>query len=650
MCGITGFFNAAGLDPNLAESTIIAMRDRLEHRGPDDAGIWLDGDAGIALGHRRLSILDLSALGHQPMVSTTGRYVIAFNGEIYNHQEMRSEIDGLNFGHWRGTSDTETLLATIELLGLEEALKKAAGMFALALWDRQERSLSLARDRMGEKPLYYGWQQGTLLFGSELKALRRHPSFENDIERDVLTLYLRHGYIPAPWSIWRGVRKLLPGTWVSFDATNRDTLPEPTSYWSLSQAIIRGQSEPFVGSDIDAIDALERQLSVAISGQSIADVPLGAFLSGGIDSSTVVALMQSQSARPVKTFTIGFDVAGYNEAEHAKAIAKHLGTEHTELYVRSEQARDVIPRLTNIYDEPFGDSSGIPTYLVSRMAREHVTVSLSGDGGDELFGGYGRYFNQKAENLWRSCRRIPRVMQPTTAAALRSSLPRFIDRCSQQFTSAMGLPIRKSVAARCCLAASLIESETQNAYYRTMISQWNTPPVVQHSPKLKYGYSDDQVNCIPESVQRMMAIDSVTYLPDDILVKVDRAAMSVSLETRVPLLDHRVIELAWSLPYDMKVRDVHGKWLLRQVLYRHIPRELTDRPKKGFGVPVDLWLRGPLREWAEELLNPQRLRDQGYLDVKAVRSRWDQHVNGSNNWKDSLWLVLMWQAWLENNV
>jgi len=633
MCGLTGFFQPGGFRAEVAEAIVVAMRDRLVHRGPDDEGVWLDGEAGIAFGHRRLSVLDLSPAGHQPMVSASGRFVLAFNGEIYNHQDLRRQLEATGCPTWRGNSDTETLLGAVAAWGLDVALKAAVGMFALALWDRQDRALTLARDRMGEKPLYYGWQNGVLLFGSELKALRAHPSFRGEIDRDVLPLYLRHGYIPAPWSIYKGIRKLMPSTRVAFAASQRGEFPEPKPYWSLADAIAKGQAEPFDGSDEEAIDALQQHLGQAIAGQRLADVPLGAFLSGGIDSSTVVALMQAQSARPIKTFTIGFDEAGYNEAQHAKAVAKHLGTDHTELYVTSRQAQELIPQLSQMYDEPFGDSSAIPTHLVSGLARQQVTVSLSGDGGDELFGGYGRYFNHKAEALWRGGQKIPALFRPATQGVLRSLLS-----------------FNQSLAPKAALIADLVDCQTHAAYYQRITSQWNPAPTQGVAHPLSYGLTEAQLNGIPEPVQRMMAQDSVTYLPDDILVKVDRAAMAVSLETRVPMLDHRVVELAWSMPYSLKVRDGQGKWLLRQVLYRHIPRQLMDRPKMGFGVPVDVWLRGPLREWANDLLAPSRLDSEGYLDAKAITARWCVHLQGCHNWRDSLWLVLMWQAWLEQHT
>ena len=649
MCGIVGFFDPRGFHFADAEATLVRMRDRLVHRGPDGAGTWLDPDAGIALGHRRLSILDLSPAGHQPMVSASGRYVLAFNGEIYNHLDIRQQLEAAGPLVWRGRSDTESLLAAIDFWGLEQALKASVGMFSLALWDRHERVLSLARDRMGEKPLFYGWQGGVLIFGSELKALRAQPAFEGVIDRDVLPLYLRHGYIPLPWCIWRGIRKLRPGTSVHFHASDQNTEATPKPYWSFYVTALQGQADPFIGSDETAIDSLEAALKQAVTGQLVSDVPLGAFLSGGIDSSTVVALMQSQSSRPVKTFTIGFVEAGYSEAVHAKAVAAHLGTDHTEMIVTADQARQVIPQLSEMYDEPFGDSSAIPTFLVSQLARQQVTVSLSGDGGDELFGGYGRYFNTKAEAIWQSGRAMPGFARELLSSALRSKALSYANSALHRFSESVYRPIGKSLTARCNLIADLIQCTTQSEYYQVITSQWNPAPVLKSVVELTYGLSTQQRQAFQLTVEQMMAQDSVTYLPDDILVKVDRAAMAVSLESRVPLLDHRVVELAWRMPYHLKVRNGQGKWLLRQVLYRHIPQELIDRPKMGFGVPVDQWLRGPLREWSEDLLGQQRLGEEGFLDYKAVRDRWNEHQQRRHNWRDSLWLVLMWQAWIRDN-
>ncbi len=632
MCGIAGFFEPSGFGYAEAEAIAIKMRDRLIHRGPDDAGVWLDGSVGIAMAHRRLSILDLSPAGHQPMISTSGCFVLVFNGEIYNHQTIRRMVEDTRNGEWRGHSDTETLLEAIELWGVEQTLNKSVGMFALALWDRQERCLTLARDRMGEKPLYYGWQRGTLLFGSELKALRTHPAFASEIERDVLPLYLRHGYIPAPWSVWRGIRKLLPGCTVSFTVQNTNVFPEPKPYWSFADTVQQGISTPFTGGDIEAIDALESVLGDAVTRQMVADVPLGAFLSGGIDSSTVVALMQAQSSRPVRTFSIGFDETSYNEAPHAKAMASHLGTDHTELYIQSAHAQAVIPRLPQYYDEPFGDSSAIPTFLVAELAQQHVTVALSGDGGDELFGGYGRYFNSKARRLWQLSQRFPKPVSRW--------LPMLMGRSVSPFGA-----IGAKVAQRMEMIADLSGCDDHPAYYERMTSQWYHLPTAFQPSGLPYGLNANLVKSIQPSLLQMMAIDSVTYFPDDILVKVDRAAMAVSLETRVPLLDHRVVELAWQLPTNLKAKDGVGKWILRQVLYRYAPKELIERPKMGFGVPVDAWIRGPLRDWAETLLNEKSLVAGGFLDPGPIRHRWKQHLDGHLNWRDSLWLVLMWQAW-----
>lgn len=637
MCGIAGFLVPGGFQPEEGEKSVRSMRDRLLHRGPDDSGLWLDSRAGIALGHQRLSILDVTASGHQPMVSQTGRYRIVFNGEVYNHMELRRTLgDGEAF-QWRGGSDTESLLAAIEAWGIERALRASIGMFAFALWDAEECTLILARDRMGEKPLYYGWQGGVLLFGSELKALRAHSAFSNNIEQDALSLYFRHGYIPAPWCIWRGIKKLVPGTYITFGNTVISSVQEPVSYWSFLDVVMRGQEAPFEGSEAEAVDALELYIGEAVAGQMIADVPLGAFLSGGIDSSTVVALMQARSKQAIRTFSIGFGEPKYNEAEYASAVAKHLGTQHTELYVSHDEARSVIPQLPEMYDEPFGDSSAIPTHLVSRLTRRYVTVALSGDGGDELFGGYGRYFNLKAERIWKAVRNLPGPLR----WVVRDLLPK--------------LPLSQSrvgckILRRLELMSDLTSCCNYQDFYRRTVSQWPLPPIRSPHKAKSYGLGAEAFGRIGEPFQQMMADDSTTYLPDDILVKVDRAAMAVSLETRVPLLDHRVVEFAWRLPLHLKVRSHQRKWVLRQVLYRHVPARLIERPKMGFGVPIEHWIRGPLREWAEHLLSERLLAEQGWLDVRPVRRRWLEHLTGRQNWRDSLWLVLMWQAWLERNA
>lgn len=625
------------------------MADTLIHRGPDDAGVWVDDAAGLALGHRRLAILDLSPAGHQPMVSVSGRWVIAFNGEIYNHLELRRSLESQGRAPaWRGHSDTETLLAAIEAWGLPGALQRSVGMFALALWDRESRTLTLARDRLGEKPLYYGWQRGVLLFGSELKALRAHPAFVGDIDRGALALFFRHNYVPAPHSIYQGIRKLPPGACLTI--TERQTRAgragDPVRYWSFAQVVARGQRQPFAGTEADAVLEAERLLRQAVAGQMVADVPLGAFLSGGVDSSTVVALMQAQSRRPVRTFTIGFHEGEYNEAQHAAAVARHLHTDHTELYVTPDQAMQVIPRLPALYDEPFADSSQIPTFLVAQLARQHVTVSLSGDGGDELFGGYNRYF--WAHGLWRRLGWMPPGLRAGAARLLTTWSPEAWNRA---WGTVGGLLPRRyrfpNPGDKLHKLAEVLAATAPEAVYRSLVSHWRTPSAlvlgaVEPSTVLT---QPDTWPPVDDGRHRMMALDTESYLPDDILVKVDRAAMGVSLETRVPLLDHRVVEFAWTLPLGLKIRGGVGKWLLRQVLYRHVPERLIERPKMGFGIPIDHWLRGPLRDWAEDLLDERRLREAGYLDPIPVRRLWAEHVTGTRNWQHHLWDVLMWEAW-----
>jgi len=636
MCGVAGFFAPAGFVADDAAASAVRMRDQLVHRGPDDSGLWVDAAAGIALAHRRLSIIDLSLSGHQPMMSASGRYCLAFNGEIYNHLELREFAEAKGNSSWRGASDTESLLAAIDAVGLVQALQASVGMFALALWDRQERVLHLARDRMGEKPLFYGWQRGVLLFGSELKGLRTHPAFEADVDPDALPDYLQSGYITAPRTVWRGIRKLLPGTTVCFSSGGVGSMPEPTPYWTFMDVALRGQAAPFMGSDQEAIDALESVLGQAVTGQMVADVPLGAFLSGGIDSSTVVALMQARSSRLVRTFSIGFHEDGYDEAQHARAVAQHLGTDHTELYVTAPDAQRVVPLLPRMFDEPFGDSSAIPTYLVSHLARQHVTVSLSGDGGDELFGGYQRYYNSGLLNLWSRARGLPAWM-----ARLAGAL--------SGVDALRGFVAGERICNRLALMSALLQCPDQLAAYGVSIRQWD-PARARRALGSSAIPPAARARDLDLPLHQMMALDSVTYLPDDILTKVDRTAMAVSLETRVPLLDHRVVELAWCMPPHFKSRNGSAKWLLKQVAFRHVPPALLERPKMGFGVPVDEWIRGPLRDWAEDLLSESALRNEGLLDPKPIRLRWRQHLKRQRNWRDSLWTVLMWQAWRRGSV
>jgi asparagine synthase (glutamine-hydrolysing) len=625
------------------------MAERLVYRGPDDSGEWADERAGIALGHRRLSIVDLSREGHQPMFSASGRYVIAFNGEIYNFRDLRAALERNGSAPaWRGHSDTEVMLAAFEHWGIEGALQRFVGMFAFALWDTHQRVLHLARDRFGEKPLYYGFLAADFVFASELKALPAHPAFAPRIDRRALAAYVQLACVPAPLSIYEGVHKLLPGCLLSLD-TNQvaaRSLPEPQPYWSLAQAVERGMAEPFTGTAEEAADLLELRLREAVAGQMIADVPLGAFLSGGVDSSTVVALMQAQSNRPVRTFSIGFAEQDYDEARYAKRVASHLGTAHTELYVSPQEALAVVPTLPQIYDEPFADSSQIPTFLVSQLARRHVTVSLSGDAGDELFGGYNRY--RWGEAIRRNVGWLPQAGRKALSGAITAVPPAAWDGVVGTLSLALPQRMRpKAAGDKLHKLARLLGPEDDIQLYATLVSLWPADVVTGASQ----GPVPWTLHSLPERLrtlpERMMALDALGYLPDDILVKLDRASMAVSLETRVPMLDHRVVELAWRLPLDMKIRDGHSKWLLRRVLYRHVPRELIERPKMGFSIPLDSWLRGPLREWAESLLDSARLTREGFFQPEPIRKRWAEHLSGGRNWQHYIWVVLMFQAWLE---
>ncbi len=658
MCGFVGFLGGTTLHCTLGnESLLKRMADVITHRGPDNAGYWCDVVQGIGLGHRRLSIVDLSPAGHQPMHSESGRYVMVYNGEIYNHLDLRRELESTvgfriqdsGFSNqgivWRGHSDTETLLAGFEAWGIQGTIERAIGMFAIAIWDGQTNTLTLARDRMGEKPLYYGWQGGTFLFGSELKAFKAHPAFEGNIDRGALSLYMRRNYIPAPYSIYQGISKLEPGRLLSVSLQQRD--PNVLTYWSGAQVAVSGVANAFAGGAEQAVNELEVLLKGAVRQQMMADVPLGAFLSGGVDSSTVVALMQAQSSRPVKTFTIGFNEDGYNEAVYAKAVARHLGTDHTELYVTAEQARAVIPRLPTLYDEPFSDSSQIPTFLVSQLARKHVTVSLSGDAGDELFCGYNRY--QMTANLWRKLAAVPLPLRKLAARGLTRIAPQSWNRLASALAGFVPRSARfANVGEKLHKGAGVLASQSADALYLGLVSHWHDPASVViggHEPSTLLTGNVPAFSGL-DDIQHMMALDMLTYLPDDILTKVDRAAMGVSLETRVPFLDHRVVEFAWRLPQSMKLRDGQTKWPLRQVLYRHVPKALIERPKMGFGVPIDIWLRGPLREWAEALLSETHLKREGFFNPAPIRQKWAEHLSGQRNWQYHLWDVLMFQAWL----
>ena len=655
MCGIVGFVDTRNNNFRLKE-ILSKMTEPLAHRGPDDSGMWIDLLSGVALGHRRLSIIDLSEEGRQPMVSSDSRYVIIFNGEIYNFREIRCEIekgeDKIN-PQWRGHSDTEVMLAAISAWGLEEALHRFNGMFAFALWDKKNRVLHLARDRMGEKPLYYGRIKDVFVFGSELKAFKAHPLWQGGINRDALALFLRHNYIPAPYTIYTGINKLLPGTLLSYslpDNYQKEKCWQIKNYWSPKELAEIGQSEPFRGTAKEAVIALDQLLLDAVRLRMESDVPLGAFLSGGIDSSTVVALMQTLSCRPVKTFTIGFNESGYNEAESAKLVAAHLGTEHTELYVTSEHAMAIIPQLPTLYDEPFSDSSQIPTFLVSRLARQSVTVSLSGDGGDELFGGYPRY--KIAHGRWKSIGWLPLSGRKALANKLSTIPPKILN---DRFAWIAPLLYKNrgpgSIADKLYRFVDMLRSENPEIIYKGLVSHWESPAnIVLDANEPPTIFTDgDQCANLNNFIKRMMFIDTVSFLPDDILVKVDRASMGVSLEARVPMLDHRVVEFAFRLPLSMKIRKESSKWILQQVLYKYFPEKLFDRPKMGFGVPIGSWLRGPLRCWAEDLLNESKLQKENFFNPEPIRNKWKEHLSGTHNWQYHLWDILMFQAWLDSN-
>ena len=706
MCGFSGFLTTDAAVLTRAESVVSRMSLAIQHRGPDDAGAWADASAGVALGFRRLSILDLSSAGHQPMHSASGRFIMTFNGEIYNHTGLRDLLSDAQLGRpalpWRGHSDSETLLACFEVWGLEETLQKTVGMFSIALWDTQTRTLYLVRDRFGEKPLYYGWATTAstaapaFVFGSELKALRAYPGFANPLSREALALYMRFTYVPAPYSIYQNIFKLEPGCMLSINTeislnssaalSQAANLPDaaPVTFtpstpsaplrppavqgglriqrwWSLASAVEAGAQNQ-ISNEKEALETLEQHLKDSVRVQTLADVPLGAFLSGGVDSSCIVALMQDKASSPVKTFTVGFEEAGFDESPYARAVAKHLGTEHNELFVSAKQAQAVIADLPTMYDEPFADSSQIPTHLICKAARQRVTVALSGDAGDELFGGYNRYF--WGPRIWSRLAWLPYPARQALGSAIQAvptagwdSLSRPVNAFLHSSKNIVGAGVKAHK-----LAARLRGVRDMDDLYKSLVSEWQDPAQVVKGAGGEFGCGTGGVLREPASMlsdpwpsagakqhqMRMMYRDSITYLPDDILCKVDRAAMATSLETRIPFLDHRVAELAWRLPLNMKIRNGQGKWILRQVLYKYVPKELIDRPKAGFAIPVGQWLRGPLKDWAEALLDEKRLELEGYFHPKPVRDKWLQHLTGRFDNTPSLWAVLMFQSWLES--
>jgi asparagine synthase (glutamine-hydrolysing) len=638
MCGFTGFLGYGSLNASQVKNVTKNMGSAIIHRGPDDSGIWLDVESQVAFSHQRLSVLDLSFHGSQPMASLSGRYVIVFNGEIYNHHNIRKKLHNYVF---RGNSDTETILAGIEAWGLDKLLTQLEGMYAFAVWDKEGGLLTLVRDRIGEKPLYYGWQDGVFLFGSDLESFKRHPNFKSKVDRNSISLMLSYGYIPAPHSIYQGISKLLPGCSLSISMLN----PEPNieSYWSAIDVAKSGVQTPFSGTAHDAVDKLESLLMNSVGSQMLSDVPLGAFLSGGIDSSLIVSLMQAQSNRPIQTFSIGFNDKNYNEAIYAKKVAQHLGTNHTELYVDYKDIVNVIPRLPLIYSEPFSDSSQVPTFLVSQLAKKHVTVALTGDAGDELFCGYNRY--QITNKLWRKIKILPVPLRALIARALMSISPANWDKYTAHipFFNAYN-----KIGDKLHKGARVLTSNSINELYMGLVSNFQNPgSIVINDGNVPTTLFDKKIILNEfDGVQQMMALDLISYLPDDILTKVDRAAMSVSLETRVPFLDKSVVEFAWSLPQSIKLKNGYTKWPLRELLSHYLPNEMIDRPKMGFGMPIDTWLRGPLRDWAEDLLSEDRLLREGYFHPLPIRKIWKEHLSGKYNHKNKLWNILMFQAWL----
>lgn len=648
MCGINGIFNNGNIESS--KLALNRMNRALEHRGPDAYGTWFDNRANLSLGHCRLAIQDISDAGSQPMHSQCGRYVIVFNGEIYNHLLLRKKLNNECLLSWKGHSDTETILAAFCHWGIKKTLDNLVGMFAIALWDRHKQLLTLIRDRIGEKPLYWGWQGNNFYFSSELKALKANPHFQPEIDRDSIALLLRHNCIPAPYSIYKGIYKLEPGHYVQLPLSNlaQAQKAKPTAYWSFNSIVESGLEDPFKGSAKQAIEILEKALLTSVAEQMISDVPLGAFLSGGIDSSTIAALMQAQSSKPVKTFTIGFNDEAYNEAKHAKAVAKYLGTDHTELYIQASDALAVIPKLPDIYCEPFADSSQIPTFLVSQLASQHVKVALSGDGGDELFGGYNRYL--MAQDIWRKSRKFPQVVRKLISKIILTLPPSSWETIFSRLKPALPQSLQvRTVGDKSHKLARVLALDTDYEYYQHLISQWQQPhDIVIGANEPQTLISNHKAWPNTDSFQHtMMAIDAQTYMVDDILVKVDRAAMANSLETRVPFLDHRIVELAWKMPLEYKIRNGEGKWLLKQVLFRHLPKELIERPKMGFAIPLDDWLRTSLRDWAEDLLDENTLKAQGYFHSEPIRKMWQQHLSGQYNRQHQLWTILMFQAWLK---
>lgn len=649
MCGFAGFLGGnIAKSSELSDATLVSMATEISTRGPDSSGSWSDVNNAVGMSHRRLSILDLSLTGNQPMVSKSERYTIAFNGEIYNHLDLRYKLeDEIGVISWKGTSDTETLLMCIDSWGVHVTLSQLIGMFAFSLWDNTKKTLTLARDRLGEKPLYYGWHgvgnDKAFLFGSDLNAIKAYPNFNAIVNRNALCLFLRHNCIPSPHCIYEGFNKLDPGCYLNISPYQ--TTPQITRYWDAKALVQSGAHDPLKGDFLEISQNLETKIIKAVKRQSISDVPLGAFLSGGVDSSVITALLQSQSTNPVKTFTIGFEEESYNEAIYAKKIAQHLGTEHTELYVSSKDSLDLIPELSNIYGEPFADSSQIPTFLLSVLAKKNVTVVLSGDAGDELFCGYNRY--NFADDLWHRLEFLPSSSKNLLAKVLMSLPSRFWDKAS---SFSIGSDSSSRLAEKIQKVCGVLSANSPETLYYDLISDCKNPSewvIDGTEPEEIITQNKDYYKKLG-SKRFMMLEDILGYLPNDILTKVDRASMGVSLEARVPFLDHELVEETFKVPISMHLYGGKSKAILRNILYKYVPQDLIDRPKMGFGVPLDIWLRGPLKDWAEDLLGEKRLENEGFFVTDKVRLIWKEHIDGSKNWSSQLWNILMFQSWLEN--
>ncbi len=636
MCGVVGYWSK---NKFFDESVLLNMAQNLSHRGPDDSGVWIDKDNGLNLAHTRLSILDLSSAGHQPMESACGRYVISYNGEIYNHKEIRKELDNYNLNNWKSSTDTETLLVSLKYWGLEKTLQKINGMFAFAFWDRKNRTLALARDRIGEKPIYYGYIKDVFLFSSEVKAFKNHPIWEGGIDHESLSLYLRFNYIPAPKSIFKDIYKLPPAHYLIIDDKNKKNIPK--CYWDISKNKNERTNFDFQNTS-EITEELLNKTRESVLKRMISDVPIGSFLSGGLDSTLITAIMQEQSIKPVNTFTVGFFEKQFNEADYAKKVAKILGTNHSEIYLKPSNILDVVPKLSKIYSEPFADSSQIPTYLISKFASENVKVCLSGDGGDELFCGYSRYL--KGVDIFNMFNKLPTNLRKFILQTL-SYTPFSFWKVVQKIITRSSKP--SNLANHITKLLVALKYSNKNSYYLSLISNPKDVRAIMVN-SIEYKNFTNELPEINNFREKMMFADLNQYLPDDILTKVDRASMANSLETRAPFLDHNLVEFCLKIPNQYKYKHKKGKWILRELVYNYVPKHIMDRPKKGFDVPIDYWLKGPLKDWAYSLIEKNKLIDDNIFKFNEISKMWQEHQSGKRNWQNNLWSILMFQAWREN--